>query len=215
MTPTEVIACPACRHTVRVPTDWLGQTVQCPECKATFTAPVREGGRLTEPVLLSATPRVRGPSPQRNRVMLRFAGAGLVLVGVVSFVANALVLSDFLRGPDGGKEWLKERLPGVRQLGLAPPAVEGDEAEDDRAAAELAPRLTWVWPAAMGLAALSTAGGVCLVRRKGYRLAQLGCAAAALNVPHLCCIPGAVCGFWGMLALLADEGFGQPDAPSP
>ena len=40
MTPeTEVIACPACKHLVRVPLDWLGTQVQCPECKAMFRAP--------------------------------------------------------------------------------------------------------------------------------------------------------------------------------
>jgi len=213
MTPTEVIACPACRHTVRVPTDWLGQTVQCPECKATFTAPVRADGRLTEPVLIRAPARARGPSPKRNRLTLKFAGVGLVLVGIVSFVANGMVLTKFL-GPDGGKEWVRERLASMREMGLAPPAEDGDtDAADDRAAAGLAPKLMWAWPAAMALAALGAAGGVCLVRRRGYRLAQVGCVAAALNVPQLCCIPGAVFGFWGMLALLGDDGFGRPDDP--
>ena len=205
---TEVIACPACRHVVRVPVGWLGQTVQCPECRATFTAPVRENGRLTDPVLISAPARAAGPSPARNRLTLTFAGVGLVLVGLVSFGMNGFVLAKFL-APDGGKAWLRERLPDIRRLGLAPPAGEGDPAADDeRAAAELAPKLLWAWPAAMGLAALTVAGGVSLVRRRNYRLAQLGCAAAALNLPHLCCVPGAVVGFWAMLALLGDEEFG-------
>ena len=213
---TEVIACPACRHTVRVPLDWLGQTVQCPECKATFTAPVRVDGKLTEPTLIEAPARARGPSPKRNRLTLTFAGAGLVLVGIVSFVANGMTFTKFL-GPDGGKDWVKDSIGSMRQLGLAPPAADGDgggEDENDRAAAELAPKLKWVWPGAMALAALSTAGGVCLVLRRNYRLAQLGCVAAALNVPHLCCVPGAVCGFWGVIALLADDGFGRLDESS-
>ncbi len=211
MPDTEVISCPACRHVVRVPTDWLGQTVQCPECKATFTAPVRENGRLTDPVLISAPARAAGPSPERNGLMLTCAGAGLVLVGLVSLGLNGWVLVQFFGKPDGGKEWLKERLPDVRRLGLAPPAGEGEAnaaADDEAAAAGLAPKLGWVWPAAMALAGLTAAGGVSMVRRRNYRLAQLGCLAAALNLPHLCCVPGAVFGFWGMLALLGDDGFG-------
>lgn len=209
MPDTEVIACPACRHVVRVPTDWLGQTVQCPECKATFTAPVRENGRLTDPVLVTAPARAAGPSPARNSLTITVAGVGLVLVGLTSLVANAVVFAEFVRGPDGGREWLRERLPNFRQMGLAPPAGEANAAADDEAAAaELAPKLFWVWPAAMVVAGLTAAGGVSMVRRRNYRLAQLGCLAAAVNLPHLCCVPGAVFGFWGMLALLGDDGFG-------
>jgi hypothetical protein len=211
MPDTEVISCPACRHVVRVPTDWLGQTVQCPECKATFTAPVRENGRLTDPVLITAPAPAAAPRPARNGLTITVAGVGLVLVGLVSFVANAVVFAEFVRGPDGGKAWLMERLPNFRQMGLAPPAGEAAAAaDDDKAAAELAPKLFWVWPAAMALAGLTAAGGVSMIRRRNYRLAQLGCAAAAVNLPHLCCVPGAVCAFWGMLALLGDDGFGPP-----
>ena len=38
---TEVIACPACRHLVRVPADWLGQPVQCPQCQSDFAIGAR------------------------------------------------------------------------------------------------------------------------------------------------------------------------------
>lgn len=209
MSATEVIACPACRHTLRVPTDWLGQTVRCPECRATFTAPVRDGGRLTAPVLIAAPTPAAAPAPSRPDPFLTLPGFGLMLVGVSSLIANAMLFTTFVAGPDGGKEWLKGQLPAVRQMGLAPPAGGGDPAADDeKAAAELAPKLFWVWPAAGALAGLTFAGGLSLVRRRNYRLAQVGCLAAALNLPHLCCVPGALFGFWGMLMLLGDDGFG-------
>src|ERR1051325_9108314 len=34
----EVITCPGCRRTLQVPEQYLGQTVQCPECRHMFTA---------------------------------------------------------------------------------------------------------------------------------------------------------------------------------
>ena len=41
--PTEVIFCPACNHKLRVPEELMGQSVQCPKCRATFMAPPRVG----------------------------------------------------------------------------------------------------------------------------------------------------------------------------
>jgi hypothetical protein len=58
----------------------------------------------------------------------------------------------------------------------------------------------------MAAGAVTFAGGVAMIRRKGYRLAQVSCLVAALNLPHLCCVPGAVLGLWGLLLLMSDEG---------
>ncbi|HEX4610974.1 MAG TPA: hypothetical protein VH092_22480 [Urbifossiella sp.] len=207
---TEVIACPACRHTVRVPTDWLGQTVQCPECRAAFTAPVRQNGRLTDPVLLSAP--AAAPAARRDGPSALAPGIGLVLVGIASLVLNGMMFAQFLGGADAGKEWLKERLPTVRRAGLLPPDA-GDPAADDKVAAEFAPKVFWVWPLAMALAALTTAGGVSLVRGRNPRLARLGCAAAAVNLPGGCCFPGAGLGLWGLYRLHGDDEFGPPREP--
>jgi hypothetical protein len=34
----EIISCPSCQRKLQVPPEYFGQTVQCPECKHTFTA---------------------------------------------------------------------------------------------------------------------------------------------------------------------------------
>lgn len=204
---TEVIACPACKHLVRVPADWLGQTVQCPECKATFTAPVRVGDRLTEPTLLAAPASLTTSTPAKPDPVLTLPAFGLMLVGIVSFLVNGFLLIQFLSSPDHGKEWLQAQMPQVRQWGFQEKDAKGTpEEQDAQAAAELAPKLLWVWPIAMAAGAVTFAGGVAMIRRKGYRLAQIGCLVAALNLPHLCCVPGAVLGLWGLLLLMSDEG---------
>lgn len=207
MSQTEIIACPACRHVVRVPTDWLGQTVQCPECKATFTAPVRENGRLTDPVLISAPAPVAGPRPERTGLILTCAGVGLAFVGLASVALNVWAMAQFAGTGEGGRELVKAQLPMLRGAGFAPPAGD-DPAADEKVAAELAPKVFRVLPVGVVLALVTAAGGVSMVRRRNYRLAQLGCLAAVVNIPGGCCVPGAVCAFWGMLALLGDDGFG-------
>jgi len=44
----ETIFCPACNRKLRVPEPELGQVVQCPLCRAVFTAPVRASAFLPE-----------------------------------------------------------------------------------------------------------------------------------------------------------------------
>jgi hypothetical protein len=209
---TEVIACPACRHLVRVPADWLGQTVQCPECKATFTAPVRDGDRLTDARLLSAPPAPAAPPPARGKldVMLLLPAFGLMLVGVASLIANGVLFVRFVTSADHGVGWVKNQMPAIRQMGFK---AENEDADPDKAneqvAAELAPKLLWVWLAAAVAAGVTFAGGLSMARRRNYRLAQFGCVLAAINLPNLCCVPGAVFGLWGLLMLMSSENDGS------
>lgn len=208
---TEVISCPACKHLVRVPADWLGQPVQCPECKATFTAPVRAGDVLTDPVLLTA-PAGGAPAPARAKadVLLTLPAFGLMLVGVAALLANGVLFVKFVTSPDGGKDWLRTQMPVVKQMGALPADPDADKAkqerEEEEAVADLAPKLRWAWLAAAAAGAVTFAGGLSIVRRTSYKLAQLGCVLAAVNLPHLCCVPGAAFGLWGLLMLMTDEG---------
>src|SRR5947207_22781 len=103
MTPeTEVIACPACKHALRVPLDWLGTQVQCPECKAMFRAPVRANGGLTEPELISRPPSAAAPAaPKRPDLMLLVPAFGLLFCGVAGLIANAAALYLFFSHPGG------------------------------------------------------------------------------------------------------------------
>ncbi|HJZ55318.1 MAG TPA: hypothetical protein VKE74_10185 [Gemmataceae bacterium] len=206
---TEVIACPACRHLVRVPADWLGQTVQCPECKAMFKAPVRDGDRLTDPQLLSApaAPAVAKSARGRLDPMLLLPAFGLMFVGIASLIANGALFVRFVANPDGGKDWVKNQMPGIRQMGFKAEGEDADkEKADEKVAAELAPKFRWVWLAAAVVGGVVFAAGLAIALRRNYRLAQLGCTLAAINLPHLCCIPGAVFGLWGLLMLMSEEG---------
>jgi len=49
-------------------------------------------------------------------------------------------------------------------------------------------------------------GGLSIALQWNHRLAQVACVLAALNFAHLCCVPGAVAGLWGLLMLGSEEG---------
>jgi uncharacterized protein YbaR (Trm112 family) len=206
MTPeTEVIACPACKHLLRVPLDWLGTEVRCPECKALFLAPVRENGALTEPVLLARADQQ--PARRKPDLMLMFPAFGLLLCGVAGFVVNAILAYLMFTDPVGATKWTRNQMPALRQAGFGTDGTpEEKAAEDERNAAQLVAVYRVLIPVALGPSALALAGGLAMVLRRGYRLAQVGCVAAALNVAHGCCLPGALFGLWGLLLLGSEEG---------
>jgi hypothetical protein len=197
---TEVIACPACKHVLRVPADWLGATVQCPECQAKFTAPRRDGDRLTEPILLSPP---EGPAAVKRKVADRMLWApafGLMLVGVVSLVVNGLTLAAIARDPAQFEEQKKAEAAELGKL-----------LGQDLQAGANNPGANWRLLAAISAwgivcAAASFLGGLGIVLRRWYRLARLGSALAIVNVAGCCCVPGAVCGIWASLLLMSEEG---------
>jgi hypothetical protein len=205
---TEVVSCPACKHLLRVPADWLGQTVQCPECKATFTAPTRAGDALTDPVLISAPAPVRvAPARPKRDLMLMLPAFGLMLVGVVSLIINGYMGGRFLLDPAFASATARQQILMTRQMGFGAEDPEEDRARlDEERAAEAVKWLRVGLPAFAVVGAVIFVGGVAMVRRKGYRLAQVACVLAALNLPNLCCLPGAIFGLWGMLMLMSDEG---------
>ncbi len=207
MTPeTEVIACPACKHLVRVPLDWLGTQVQCPECKALFRAPVRADGTLTEPELI-ARPAAPAAAPRKPDVMLLLPAFGLLFCGVAGAIVNGVFLYLFLSDPAGAKGWARNQMPALRQAGFGTPGPpEEQAAEDERNATQLANMYRWLIPVSFAASAVVFAGGLSMARRRNYRLAQVACVLAAVNVAHGCCIPGALAGLWGMLMLSSDEG---------
>ena len=206
MPETEVLSCPACRRPVRVPADWLGQTVQCPECQAKFTAPVREGGRLTEAVLLAAPAPVNPPADP----WLTLPAWGLMFVGVVGVLLNGYFAVRFSRDPDALRQEAGDRIGGLRGAGFG--ADEPEEERDARDAErnEQAARIVrWLLPVLAVCGVVAFAGGLSIVRRRHYRLALLGCVAGTFAAPQLCCVPGAVFGLWGLLMLMGEEGRAQ------
>jgi hypothetical protein len=205
---TEVVSCPACNHLLRVPVDWLGQSVQCPECKAMFKAPARDGaGGLTAPELISRPPAAQPAARKKLDAMLLLPAFGLMLCGVIGVTVNAVLAYRMLSDPAGGKQWAKNMVPALRQAGFgADDPPEEREKLDERRAEEMARVFRWVFPAGAALSTLVLLGGLSVALRWSHRLAQLGCVAAAVNLPHLCCVPGAVAGLWGLLMLNSEEG---------
>jgi hypothetical protein len=201
---TEVIACPACRHLLRVPADWLGQTVQCPECKATFRAPVRDGDRLTEPELIAGRALWQSAGPPAHKhtdAAMWLPAFGLMLVGVVSVIVNTYTLAVIAQNPAGFEESIKGQIEeALKRLGQPPPAGGAKN-----------PAVRWpVFAAMTGWCLLcgtvSFLGGLGITLRRWRRLAQVGCITATLNIAGCCCVPGALFGVWGLLMLMSEEG---------
>jgi hypothetical protein len=204
---TEVISCPACNHLLRVPLDWLGQPVQCPECKAMFKAPIRDGDRLTKPELISR-PTATAPA-RRKKIdpMLLLPAFGLLLCGVAGVIVNGMTTYRFLADPEGSRQYIRDQMPVLRQAGFGAndPPDQRDKLDDERA--DIAARtVRWVMPIFTGVSTLVFLGGLSIALRWNYRLAQFGCIAAALNIAHLCCIPGGIAGVWGLIMLTSEEG---------
>ena len=204
---TEVILCPACKHTLRVPFDWLGTQVQCPECKAMFRAPSRDGsGGLTEAVLISRPDSQQAATRKSMDVMLLLPAFGLMVCGIVGTLVNGRSAYLAITDPAAMTEVVRQQLRGLRQTGLGKDDPEADRDRlDTERAAEGVRHLQWAMPLFAGVAALTFLGGLSIVMRWNYRLAQLGSVAAALNFPNCCCVPGAVVGGWALLMLSSDE----------
>jgi hypothetical protein len=204
---TEVISCPACKHLLRVPPDWLGQPVQCPECRATFKAPVRTADGLGDPELISRPAAPPGPAAgKRLDPMLLLPAFGLMLCGAAGMIVNGVLAYQFLADAAGAKDYLRGQFSEFRKFGFGAndPPAEQDRLDNERADAWVG--ILRVALPAMGLAAaLAFLGGLSVALRWNYRLAQLGCMAAAFDLTGLCCVPGAAAGVWGLLMLNSSE----------
>lgn len=206
MTPeTEVIACPACKHLVRVPLDWLGTEVQCPQCKAKFRAPTRVDGKLTEAELLSRPASATDAPKRRPRMdaMLLLPAFGLLLCGAVGMLVNGGLVYFLRSDPAGGKQWAGTQVEAMRKMGLRagePPEKDAEETD------QLLRQFRWILPVSLAVSAVVFLGGLSVVLRWNYRFAQVACVLAMLNVAHLCCVPGAIAGLWGLLMLGSAEG---------
>ncbi|MGL4424384.1 MAG: hypothetical protein ACRCZF_27260 [Gemmataceae bacterium] len=205
-----VVACPACRTPVAVPTEFLGQVVHCLKCQATFRAPTAP----TEPAALLKRPRGKIPP------LLLIPLYGLLLLGFAGVATNLFLAYEFRTNPEAAKNYSRgviRQLAETKPPGEAP--KEKDKAQErseqfwaeqdakvEEAAAQMAPYLQ---PMQLPFALVSAgvlAGGLAFAFRKPYWLGFLGCICAIVNVNQACCIPGAVVGLWGLFALISEEG---------
>ena len=204
---TEVISCPACNHLLRVPLDWLGTPVQCPECKAHFKAPARDGSGGLTPAELISRPAGAPAAPRRADMMLLLPAFGLLVCGIAGVTINARWSYKLLTDPAGSKESLRDVFTQLRQAGFGAgePEAERDRIDAERAE-QAASVMRWTLPTFAAVSAVVLLGGLSVALRWNYRLAQLGCVAAVLNFAHLCCVPGSVAGVWGLIMLASPEG---------
>ncbi len=175
-----------------------------------FRAPVRDGSGGFTPAVLISRPGTSGAArtPTRKPVdaALLLPAFGLLFCGVAGLVVNGVLSYQFLTDPAGAKQYIRNQLPALRDAGVGAddPPAERDRIDDERA--ETAARaMRWVLPLFMVVSGVVFAGGLAMATRRSYRLAQVGCVAAMLNIPHFCCLPGSIAGLWGLLMLGSEE----------
>lgn len=205
---TEVIRCPVCRHLLRVPVEWLGEAVQCPQCLARFRAPVRQGDKLGEPELLQAPPSTAvAEGVGTADPALWLPAFGLIVCGVAGLIVDVAIVWRLWSDPAGSRAYVRHQVERLREWGFGVEEAEEQRQELDERRTELVMRhLPWIVPVSGVAAALALLGGLSIALRWNYRLAQVGCVAAAWNVVGLCCLPGALVGLWGLLLLQSEEG---------
>ena len=207
---TEVISCPACSHLLRVPADWLGQAVQCPECKAMFKAPIRDGDKLTAPELIFRPAPVNGSQRKKLDAMLLLPAFGLLLCGAMGAIVNGYFLSKLFFDREGGQEWARNQTQALQKMGLGTPGTPGtDELRNEQDSAQLQRFYRWIVPLSLILSLVVFLGGLSVALKWSLWLAQVGCILAMVNIAHGCCVPGAVAGLWGLLMLNSEEGRGH------
>lgn len=219
-----LITCPGCRRPLKLPAEAVGKPGHCPHCKAAFDIPANPDGTPGPVRLRRTVPRI-----------LIYPAFVLLMLGLAGTLVNGYLSALFLVVPGSDLEFARGRVREVRSaelLAAAGPAasgrwehapraaaggaaaaqatVEAAEAEEDRRnevlAAEWAPGMKPIHSASTAISVLALLGGWAMLRGRWYPLAILGCVAAAVNVNHLCCVPGVFAGVWGLFALFRDDG---------
>ena len=113
----EILTCPTCQRKLQVPETFFGQTVQCPECRATFTAgpasPAPPTGVQAEAPAPATAPAWQEPAapPRRKRYedepdddldlddRLRRPGAPHRGGSILAFGVLSVVLCGIIFGP--------------------------------------------------------------------------------------------------------------------
>lgn len=183
-----------------------------------FKAPVRVGDRLSDPELLAPAPNTTQAGPRKSfDAMLLLPAFGLLLCGVLGVVVNGYLLVKLI-DPVRGRAWAAQSVESFRAAGFfADDPPEAKAALDRDREDSLLRTMRWVFPLGALVSAGVLLGGLSIALRWNYRLAMVGCVLATINLPHLCCVPGAVAGLWGLLMLNSDEGrahFQRPTQPT-
>jgi hypothetical protein len=216
--PDYQITCHGCGKPLHVPAAAAGKTGYCPYCQAAFLLPVNPDGTPGPPRPVRRWPGVPRP--------LVIPGFGLLMLGLAGTLVNGYLAARLSLEPGFDLNYARGRVREVRSIeamsgGTRPSddwphaplaAAAGAAAATDRAdradeelAAAWAPATRPVHAASAAVSLVELLGGIAILRGRWYPLALVGCVAAAVNVNHLCCLPGAVAGLWGLAALARDD----------
>jgi hypothetical protein len=177
-----------------------------------FKAPVKIDGQLTEPEIIQRGPQVVVAQRKKMDVMLLLPAFGLLFCGVVGALVNGGFLYQMLFDKESNREWLNNQIIAMKKAGFGLPDANekpGENKQDEQYAEQLVRLYRWVLPLSLAVSLVVFLGGVSIALRWNFRLAQLGCLLAMINISHGCCIPGAVAGLWGILMLNSEEGRGH------
>jgi hypothetical protein len=90
----ELIRCPACDHALRLPPEFFGQTVECPQCGNRFAAPapataptVRAAGQ--PPIVI---PEQTSAYPSRAGERLRVPATILLVLSIINLFSNGYLV---------------------------------------------------------------------------------------------------------------------------
>lgn len=184
----ESTVCPNCRKTIRIPSDVLGQTAQCPFCKCHFRAPIRTPEGLTEPVLI-----------RRNLFANRLSAPAIALLfyGLAGFLFNGLQAARSYANPEVFEQEMRNQLEEAAERANRPELRE-----------KIDLTLKW-WPrirvASAALSLVTIGGAVSMLQEKRHGLAMLGSVIAMFNVASCCCFIGIVLGGWSLFVLKNPE----------
>jgi hypothetical protein len=197
--PAEVIECPSCRHPVRVPESLFGQPVRCPECKAYFTAPVRDAaGNMGRPELLTDAPAPTvAPAPTQRPLAgqspLFVPALCLLLVGLIGTAVNGYQAAQWFIDKDAAERDRFARLEQVGKLINRPI----DEAQAKQVVQVQRPTETVV----AVLSILPILGALAMLWLRGWALAVIGSGVAIINFGNCCCLIGLPTGIYCLVKL--------------
>jgi hypothetical protein len=178
-----------------VPESLFGHTVRCPECKAHFTAPIRDAeGELGTPVLLpQVQPQsIARPSIRKSPVYL--PAMLLLMVGITGLLVNGFMAMQWALNPQAAEQ-------SRYQLYKRASEVIGKEVSDDEARQGIEiMRIVEIVVACISL--LPVLGALSMLTMRYRWLAILGSFVAMFNIANLCCLIGLPAGSYCLIKLL-------------
>lgn len=200
---SEVIPCPACGHSVRVPESLFGHPVRCPACKAYFVAPVRDAdGQLGQAELLDDMPPpetvTEDPRLTSGKSPFFIPGLLLLLVGTCGVVVNGTIAGV-----------LTFRMPQIMQAmrdafndpNFKPPEINGQKLTIDDIKEEKFDDLRNASILFTAVSIIVCSGAMAMLVGGAYWLAMLGSVVAIFNVGNCCCLFSAPVGIYCLIKL--------------